>query len=80
MVEGYVGIAEVMAAEQRWSAQAQVDKEIARKGEVYNDNWRQLKRQLRSIRGRFLLRVGRMRAALATHKKKETVEKTNQLT
>ena len=42
MVEGYVGIAEVMAAEQRWSAQAQVDKEIARKGEFYNDNWRQL--------------------------------------
>ena len=31
---------------------AQVDKEIARKGEFYNDNWRQLKRQLRSIRGR----------------------------
>lgn len=29
---------------------------------------------------RFLLRVGRMRAALATHKKKETVEKTKQLT
>ena len=66
MVEGYVGIAEVMAAEQ-----AQVDKEITWKGEVYNDNWRQLKRQLRSIRGRFLLRVGRMRAALATHKKKK---------
>ena len=33
MVEGYVGIAEVMAAEQ-----AQVDKEIARKGGIYNDN------------------------------------------
>ena len=46
MVEGYVGFAEVMAAEQ-----AQVDKEIARKGEFYNDNWRQLKRQLKSIRG-----------------------------
>ena len=47
MVEGYVGIAEVMAAEH-----AQVDKEITWKGEVCNDNWRQLKRQLKSIQGR----------------------------
>lgn len=45
-----------------------------------------LKRQLRSINGIFLFEVGRMHAALATHKKKkkkkekETLEKTKQLT